>query len=243
MPVRPRQMLEEGPIVEPLFVEHYRRFARWPSKAGARWMAAKMRALGVRPGGRVLDIGCGPGWVVRFLAGHFPAMRFVGVDASPVMLAVARRGLREDGLDGRVSFVVADGQCLPFHDATFDAVISGATLHHINDPVALLNEVDRVLTRDGHIIISDLNRALPRVLWPMVVAADWFERLCRPAAVRRLPEGFINSYRAAYTPEEIRAFLKRSPLGRRVCYYPRWLQHWIQTLPTTLYGKAEKPSE
>ncbi len=241
MPVRPRQMLEEGPILDPLFVEHYRRFARWPSKAGARWMAAKMRALGVAPAGRVLDIGCGPGWLVRFLAGHFPAMRFVGLDASLVMLAAAMRGLREEGLDGRVSFLAADGQRLPFPDAAFDAVISGATLHHLNDPVVLLNEVDRVLAPDGHVIISDLNRALPRALWPLVVGADWVERQCRPAAVRRLPEGFINSYRAAYAPEEIRGFLERSTLGRRVGYYPRWFQHWIQTPPTPVFNRERCP--
>jgi len=234
MALPPRQQLEEGPILDPLFVHHYWRLSRRPSKGAARWVAAKMRKLGVPPSGRVLDVGCGPGWLVRFLAELFPAMRFVGLDASEPMIVRARSGPLRGGdhaPTGRVQFLVGDGQQLPFRDGQFNLVISGATLHHVANPVALFDEIARVLAADGHVIISDLNRSVPGLLWPVVVAADWIERRLRPTPARHLSEGFVSSYKAAYDPEEIRRFLGQSKLGPHVRYYPGWLQHWIQTPP------------
>jgi ubiquinone/menaquinone biosynthesis C-methylase UbiE len=233
-----RQRLEEGPICDPVFIRHYWRLSRRPSRGAARWVAAKMRKLGVPPTARVLDVGCGPGWLARFLAAHFPAMQFVGLDASEPMVMQARQS--GEGVPASVSvrFVVGDGCRLPFQSGRFDFVVSGATLHHVADPVAFFDEIDRVLARGGSVIVSDLNRNVPRLLWPLVRLADWIERQLRPAAVRQLTEGFVSSYEAAYSPDEIRAFLRRSRLGQRVCHYPRLLQHWIQTPPR---GNGQRP--
>jgi len=228
---RVRQRLEEGPILDPVFIEHYWRLSRKPTKWAARWVAAKMRKLGVPPAGRVLDIGCGPGWLARFLATHFPAMHFYALDVSEPMILRAARGSGDKGDRSAVRFLVGDGCRLPFRSGQFDLVISGATLHHVHDPVSFFDEVDRVLARDGHVIIADLNREVPRLLWPVVRAADWLERRMRPVAARQRSEGFVTSYEAAYDAREVQRFLSQSELGPRVRHYPRIFQHWIQTLP------------
>ena len=224
-----RLNLEEGPILDPIFIEHYWRRGRWPGRLAAWWLGAKMAKLGVPPTARVLDIGCGPGWVVRFLARRFPAMSFVGLDLSTPMVRRARAGPDNGSPFSRVRFVAGDGCRLPFGVATFDVVLSGATLHHIDNPVALFNEIDRVLAADGHMIVTDLNRAVPRVLWPLVLLADWIEKRLRPPAARAVAEGIAPSFRAAFDTGEIRRFLDESTLGRRVRHYPRVFGHWIQT--------------
>jgi len=224
-----RQRREEGPILDPLFVAHYARVSKRPMRWGARWMAAKMRKLGVPATARVLDVGCGPGWLPRFLSKHFPAMRFYGLDISEPMIARAQAEPAGDGCNWRVRFLVGDGCRLPFGAGQFDLVVSAATLHHLDDPVAFFNEVGRVLAPQGHVIISDLNRAVPRPLWPVVWLADWIEKRLRPAATRPLGEGFVSSFAAAFDADEIRRFLSRSTLDGQVIHYPRLFQHWIQT--------------
>jgi SAM-dependent methyltransferase len=145
------------------------------------------------------------------------------------MICRAAAGPSGSPASSRVCFVVGDGCRAPFRAGEFDLVISGATLHHVADPVAFFAEIDRVLASDGHLIFSDLNRGMPRLLWPLVRLADWIERRIRPEATRHLSEGFVSSFEGAYDPGEIRQFLSQSPLGRRVLYYPRLFQHWIQT--------------
>jgi len=228
---RVRQRCEEGPILDPLFIEHYWRISRRPTRWAAWLVAVKMRKLAVPATARVLDVGCGPGWLSRFLSGRFPAMRFYALDLSAPMVIRAKAGLDGDEERRSVCFVVGDGCRLPFRAGQFDLVISGATLHHVGDPVAFFNEVGRVLASDGRVIISDLNGGAPKLLWPLVVLADWIERRLRPAAVRQLSEGFVASFEAAYNAEEIERFLSRSALAGRVCHYPRLFQHWIQTPP------------
>ena len=97
MTKRVRQQLEEGPILDGAFVEHYWRIARRPSKMAAWWLAAKVRKHGVSPTARVLDVGCGPGWLPRSLAERFPRMQVVALDASEPMIARAGRGAGAGG--------------------------------------------------------------------------------------------------------------------------------------------------
>jgi ubiquinone/menaquinone biosynthesis C-methylase UbiE len=231
MASRTRQRLEEGPILDPLFVEHYWRFSRRPMQWAARWVAVKMRKLAIPATARVLDIGCGPGWLAWFLSGRFPAMRFYALDASEPMIVRAKEGSGDKSICPAVHFLVGDGCRLPFGSEQFDLIISGATLHHVGNPVAFFDEIGRVLTASGHVIISDVNRGIPRLLWPLVKAADWIERRLRPMAARQLSEGFAASFEAAYDADEIRRFLSQSMLGKRVHHYPRAFQHWIQTAP------------
>lgn len=99
--------------------ERYRRGARlydvvsgeWPVYGAGRRAALDLLAL--RPGDRVIDLGCGTGLnLPGILAAIGPAGRVVGVDRSPDMLAVARRRVQKAGATAAVSFIEADATTL-----------------------------------------------------------------------------------------------------------------------------------
>jgi SAM-dependent methyltransferase len=93
------------------------------------------------PGERILDLGCGDGFLTRKLADLGCVV--TGVDASAAQVEAAR-GL---GLDARV----ADAQRLGF-DREFDAVFSNATLHWMRDPDAAIDGVRRALKPGGRFV-------------------------------------------------------------------------------------------
>jgi len=97
--------------------------------------------LAPRAGERILDLGCGDGPLTARLAAL--GCEVVGVDASPEMVAAARRL----GLDARVM----DGEALAF-DAEFDAVFSNAALHWMLDGEAVLAGVRRALRPGGRFV-------------------------------------------------------------------------------------------
>jgi SAM-dependent methyltransferase len=99
---------------------------------------------------RVLDLGCGAGhWSAR-IAGLYPWMTVVGVDAGADFVARARELYDSE----RVSFLEADFQALPFEDGSFDCVYADNTLEHAYDVDATLAEVRRVLSDAGTLIAA-----------------------------------------------------------------------------------------
>ncbi len=88
----------------------------------------------------VADVGTGTGFVAAGLASH--AERVIGFDASPDMLAVARRNLARFA---NVEFREATGDQLPVSSDMFDGVFANMYLHHAPDPLATIKEMTRVL--------------------------------------------------------------------------------------------------
>ena len=107
------------------------------------------------PLGTVLDAACGTGRYAAHLAekGH----RVVGVDASPDMLAVARKRLRD------VDLHVAGLEALPLPDDSVDIVVCGLALAHVPDLLPVMAEFARVLRPGGHLVISDAHQLLSYV--------------------------------------------------------------------------------
>lgn len=100
-------------------------------------------------GGRVLDVGCGPGHVAAHLAAR--GLDVTGIDLDPAMVEQARRRL-----GSRAALAVADVAALPFEDASFHVVLSTLSMHHWADTPAGLSEIARVLRPDGVALIYDL---------------------------------------------------------------------------------------
>jgi SAM-dependent methyltransferase len=124
---------------------------------GRRGSEQLAHALELRPGQRVLEIGCGTGQtLVRLGCSH--RITIHGVDRLPAMLATARRRLVVTGACGRPALVRADGsEGLPFADAAYDRVYAESVLgfQPPDEATLLLEEIHRVLRPAGLFVAND----------------------------------------------------------------------------------------
>lgn len=104
----------------------------------------------------VLDVGCGGGQVMAFMAARHPAARFVGLDLSPRQ--VARATERTRAVAERVSVVEGSALSQPFADGRFDLVYSCASIKHWPDPAQGLAECARVLKPGGRLLVIEVDR-------------------------------------------------------------------------------------
>ncbi len=102
----------------------------------------------------VLDVGCGAGVeVVRFARA---GARVTGVDAASRAVDLARRNVEAQGLQARLE--AADGEALPFPDASFDLVYAHGVVQYAADDRAVVRECRRVLRPGGLAIVQVYNR-------------------------------------------------------------------------------------
>ncbi|WP_318011394.1 methyltransferase domain-containing protein [Actinotalea sp. M2MS4P-6] len=113
----------------------------------------------LRPGQRLLDVGCGPGTITLDLARAVAPGEVVGVDASDAVLAEARLLADAAGDVPGLSFRAADAMALPFPDASFDVVHAHQVLQHLPDPVRALREMRRVVRPGGLVAVRDVDYA------------------------------------------------------------------------------------
>ncbi|SFT52874.1 Methyltransferase domain-containing protein [Geodermatophilus amargosae] len=145
-------------------------------RAVARYDAAFLAAARLRPGDRVLDVGCGTGATTR-AAGRVTGSA-LGVDLSSAMLEVARQRAAAEGLDG-VRFEQADAQVAPFPAEGFDVAVSRTGAMFFADPVAALANVGRALVPGGRLVL---------LVWRALEENEWMsEVLGALSAGRPLP--------------------------------------------------------
>jgi SAM-dependent methyltransferase len=104
----------------------------------------------LRPDMVVLDCGCGNATITIGLAEALSAGRVVGVDLDRDSLTGARRNACAIGWSN-LACAAADGRCLPFPDAAFDAVLCHSVLETVSDPANIVAELRRV-TRFGGVV-------------------------------------------------------------------------------------------
>jgi arsenite methyltransferase len=110
----------------------------------------------LKPGDRIVDVGCGAGIDSLIAAGMVgPNGRVIGVDMTPSMLAKAGKAAAEAGLEN-VEFRHGYGEQLPVADGWADVVISNGVLNLMPDKAAGLQEMARALRPDGRLQIADI---------------------------------------------------------------------------------------
>jgi SAM-dependent methyltransferase len=120
-----------------------RRYARMNFSIEADRHLRRVRTfLGPRPNDRILDVGCGRGWVTQRVQRLAPATTGIDLSVEAVSIGVTH-GLR-----------VMDAQKLDFADASFDKIYSLHAIEHIPDLAAVFSEMDRVLKPGGSVLLA-----------------------------------------------------------------------------------------
>ncbi|HTT54283.1 MAG TPA: demethylmenaquinone methyltransferase [Streptosporangiaceae bacterium] len=168
------------------------------------WRRVVARAVGARPGERVLDVAAGTGTSSRTFT--TAGADCVACDFSLGMLEVGARRAPVPGL----SFVAGDAMVLPFRDQAFDAVTISFGLRNVTDQQAALAEFRRVTRPGGRLVICEFGH-LP---WPWLdTAYAAYLAGALPAVARRLsrnPEAY------EYLAESIKDWPAQPELARQM---------------------------
>jgi ubiquinone/menaquinone biosynthesis C-methylase UbiE len=136
---------------------------------------------------RILEIGCGSGWVSLELARRLPEATVIGLDQNPDLIKIALQNKQAENLTN-ADFVHGNLESRnAFSARTFDAVISFKALHQWTNAVHVLNEIERVLKPNGKFAIIDNRKDLKF----LAKAALWF-------SARTMPKDFRHAWKKMF---------------------------------------------
>jgi ubiquinone/menaquinone biosynthesis C-methylase UbiE len=153
--------------------------------SGTERQAAFRALIQARPDDTVLDVCCGPGTISLDLA-PFVA-QVTGLDLTAAMLQQARAAQARKNVMN-VEWMQGDIYALPFDDAAFSLVISGAAFHHLSAPRRAFRELLRVCAAGGRIVVRDVTPAPGKS-----AAYDRMEKLRDPSHTHALTQEEMSS--------------------------------------------------
>ncbi len=164
-----------------LFLDSDRQYscAYWPEgvttleQAQAAKKAHIAKKLLIKPGMRILDIGCGWGGMALTLARDYGA-NVVGVTLSTEQFKIAQQRARDAGLEGQVEFQLIDYRKV---EGPFDRIVSVGMFEHVGAPQyrTFFNKVRELLTEDGIALIHTIGRTAPPTY-----TSPWIEKYIFP---------------------------------------------------------------
>jgi len=158
----------------------------------------------------VLDLGCGPGDVMIRLARISPSLKITAVDGSSTMIQLAADAIEDSGLSQTIEILQGYVPGLPLVTGHFDAILSKDFLHHLPNPMALWQEIRRLIKLGGFVCVMDLRRP------DSTEAALQIVRAVAGNEPEILQTDFYNSLLAAFTPEEVQDQLKAAAMDLEV---------------------------
>ena len=103
--------------------------------------------------GNILEVGTGKGYFALLLARE--GYIFSSVDISEEEQNFARLNLKYFGLEKFADFRIENAECMSFDDKSFDVIFSINTFHHLANPFKVIDEMIRLITLEGKLVISD----------------------------------------------------------------------------------------
>ena len=171
------------------------------------WKRFTLGQTGLRPGQHALDVAGGTGDIAAGMARQVDASGLVVLsDINEAMLRVGRDRLLDKGLLHNVRFALADAECLPFADESFDCVTIAFGLRNVTDKPAALASMRRVLRPGGRLLVLEFSRPTAPGLKPAYDAYSFTVLPWLGAKIAKDPD----SYR--YLAESIRRFPDQATL-------------------------------
>jgi 2-polyprenyl-3-methyl-5-hydroxy-6-metoxy-1,4-benzoquinol methylase len=190
-----------------------------------------VQLLDLQPGMRLVELGCGPGWMTRFAARH--GVEAVGYDIAPDMIEIARQQTAAESVDA--TFEVGDMEALDL-GRSFDACLFYDTIHHTPRADLVFAAAARALRPGGRVLLAEPN-------WKQryegrQASHEWgttelgysprvFKRLLRAAGFTRI-ERFHNNRKRLYgnRPADLFRHLAEPFVYRALG--PWWTQIWLR---------------
>lgn len=159
-----------------------------------RWRKKVIELARLSNNSSLLDLGTGTGDLARDAQLQFPKAKIIAADFTLEMMRVGQK-------TSPLNFSTADALKLPFHDSSFDAVVSGFLMRNVIDLNQALKEQYRVLKNHGRIVILDTTRPKKNLLSPFI----WLHMHFVIPTLGGLLTGSRDAYR--YLPETTEGFV------------------------------------
>jgi len=173
----------------------------------------------LEPHHRILEVGCGTGALSRDVARRVPEGRVFGVDAQEAQLRTARQLADRDGI-ANLELRHGDAGSLPFADGELDGCYCRFVLEHLNDPLATVREMSRVVKPGGWVCALEwandcfiCHPPVPAVERAWAAIYELQARSGGEAEISRMPNDNYTCPATTTTPTHSNAHVRSSPLG------------------------------
>lgn len=207
-------------------------------------MALKRRArrileeFGLKDKDEILEVGCGNGYYLSLLNRLKKSVKLTGIDNDTSALRDAKIFIN----DKRVKIILSSAEALPFKNNSFDKVIMSEVIEHVNNEKKTLQEIYRVLRKDGTLVLTTCNINYP-FLWDPInyILQHFFGTHIKSG----FWAGIWNQHQRLYTQNAIRKLVEDSGLKieklEPLTFWCLPFNHYIVNLIAKLFYSNKLP--